>query len=74
MPKITVESIRFERDGNLFLFVVKHNLENFGLSLSAELSEWLLKSKNCTAKDLCEHIESKNPGIVCKPVNTELAF
>jgi len=51
-------------------FSVVHNLsETRGLDISAAVENWVERTREFTAKSLCNYIKSKDPEFVCMTMN-----
>ena len=63
--KLTKANVQFKVDGKPFQFFIVHNLnEKFGLSFNDAFENWIRRTKEYTAKSLCEYIMSKGKEFV----------
>lgn len=61
--KVTKSEIQFNVNGSPVSFAIVHDLpEQFGLSISDALNNWLIRTEVFTAESLCAYINSKGTG------------
>lgn len=61
--------IKFNHGNIKVRFIVKHNLEEYGLNIEDALTNWLVRTDEYTSKSFCDYVVSKNPlNLICEVV------
>lgn len=57
--------IKFEINGEHFIFEVYHNLQHFGLDIEDAFTNWVYRTQKYTRKSFCNYVMSKDINIEC---------
>ena len=62
--------LSFKRGNQKYKFHVRHNLDEFELSIDYALINWICRTKDFSVESFCKYVKSKDEtNLICEPFN-----
>lgn len=61
--------LNFKKGKKKYQFKIRHNLDEFGLSIDVAFCNWSMRTNKFTIGSFIEYVKSKDVNIICEKVN-----